>query len=403
MKHHQYIGISLLLVGLAITVYSLLGRTTQITANPTPNERSIQPQIVPITTVAPNKPQVTYNDNQLQVAPETSCESKQTPVQDDSQKLEQQPQSNPTVTEMATPTSEADSEVSSLTKPTQVPPIEALVPKEQPVPIQPAGIQKQVHTDATYIDYLVDRALREAEAAALRATESFRKEMMAPVVANDRSFAERLYSIGANAEALRKNEAEYRTYVAERFYNELTKNNNIQANLDVIAFEYLNRLERIAQQTAIESGLDVTNLPTVKFTIRDFDKLLRSDLRESIGPTASEMRYRSLEGTGIQLVSFGVGFLMPTMWVVDLAIGAGIDTTANMFRDPKGDVEIKAHNAVEILADRICFGTDQHQGLYVALLDLAHYHNEQLRETLINSEPISEPGCLEDFFKESDE
>jgi len=255
-----------------------------------------------------------------------------------------------------------------------------------------------IHASGTHLDYLAERALREAEAAAQRAAMSFMKEIMAPVEANDRSFAEELYSIGANAKAISKSEPEYRDYVAKRFYEELTRSTDIQKNLDAIAFEYLDRLDRIAKQIAIESGLDVTNLPTVTLTITDFDKLLRADIRESVGQTSSTMQQQARQGAVIQTVSFGIGLLMPTKFVIDLAIGMGIDTAADSFRDPVGQVAIDSHRAAEQLAERICFGADQHQGLYAALLDIAHYQNSQLREILRHGEALSEPESMDAVF-----
>lgn len=246
----------------------------------------------------------------------------------------------------------------------------------------------------THLDYLAERALREAEAAAQRAAMSFMKEILAPVEANDLSFAEKLYSIGAKARAISKNESEYRDYVSERFYEELTRNTNIQENLDAIAFEYLIRLDRIANQIAIESGLDVTNLPTVTFTVTDFDKLLRSDISESVAQTSSTMQHQARQGAVIGAVSIGIGLLMPTKFIVDVAIGEAIDQVADSFRDPVGQVAIDSHRAIDELAERICFGTEQHQGLYAALLDIAHYQNIQLRDILHQSESISEPETM---------
>ena len=261
------------------------------------------------------------------------------------------------------------------------------------------GISTQAYrTSGSHVDYLVERALREAEAAAQRAAMSFMKEMMAPLEANDRSFAEALYSIGANAKAISKNESDYRDYVAKRFYDELTRGTDIQKNLDAIAFEYLNRLDRIAQQIAIESGLDITNLPTVTLTISDFDKILRSDIRDSVGQASSTMQHQARQGAVIQSVSFGIGLLMPTTFIIDLAIGMGIDTVADSFRDPVGQVAIDSHRAAEQLAERTCFGADHDKGLYAALLDIAHYQNIQLREILNHSESMNTPEKVEAVF-----
>ena len=261
-------------------------------------------------------------------------------------------------------------------------------------------------TRTTYLNYLLDRASREAQAAAQRAASDFMKEMMAPVEANDCSFADRLYTIWANAMAVTKNESEYRDYVAQRFHEELTRSTDIRKNLDAIAFEYLTRLDRISQQTAIESGLDVTSLPAATLTITDFDKTLRADVNESVGPIAASMRSQSRQGTAIQAASFvGAAILMPKTgdWradlLVDLAISEAITKISDMYRDPVGQVAIDVHRAAENLAKRICFGTDQHQGLYGALLDIAQYKNAQLRETLMHSESISEPARLNEVFE----
>ena len=110
------------------------------------------------------------------------------------------------------------------------------------------------------------------------------------------------------------------------------------------------------------------------------------------------MQKQARQGAAIQTVSFGIGLLMPTWFVVDLAIGLGIDTVADSFRDPVAQVAIDSHQAAEQLAERICFGTDQQQGLYAAFLDIASYQDRQLREILSTSIEASAPESLDAIF-----
>ncbi len=245
-----------------------------------------------------------------------------------------------------------------------------------------AGISQRPDTPTSYIDYLTDRAMREAEAAAQKSAASFMKEILAPVEANDRSFAERLYTIGANARAVTKSEAAYREYVARRFYEEIASHSDLAGNLNAIAFEYLARLDRIAKQAMLDSGRDVTGIQPVTLTLSDFDGMFRSEIRACVDQTASNMQSQARQGAAVQAVSFGIGLLMPTTFIADLAIGTGIDVAGNSFRDPEGQVAIDAHHAAEKLAEHICFGTDQKSGLHDALLVVARYQNAQLKKTL---------------------
>jgi len=259
-----------------------------------------------------------------------------------------------------------------------------------------------------YIAMLTQRALREAEAAAQRASKSFRKEMVAPLETNDRSFAEKLYTIGANARAISKNEAEYRDYVAKRFHEELTSCTDIRKNLDAVAFEFLTRLDRIGQQIAIESGLDITNLPNTTITIKDFDNILKSNIKESVSTTTQEIQSQSKTGAAIQGGTIAVTYPITVALtknhqvalVIDLAISEAVSKVSEMYRDPIGGVAIEAHRAAEQLADRICFGTEQEEGLYEALLKIAHYHNRQLHAILRQSNATSEQESLDAVFSD---
>ena len=260
--------------------------------------------------------------------------------------------------------------------------------------------KNRTYTDNTYIDYLAERALREAESAALKSTRSFMKEMMSPVEGNDNSFAEKLYSIGANARSLFKSESDYRDYVSKRFLEEITQNIDIKKNLDAVAFEYTDRLKRIAQIVAIESGLDVTNLPSItNITFKGLDGVLCKESWESTAQLSSTIQDQSKQGTDVQIVLCEIGLLMPTTLIVDLAIGLGFDTVANSFRDPVGKVAIDSHQASEALAERICFGSNQYQGIYSYLLDIAHDQNSQLRDALRESEACSSEKDINTFFE----
>ena len=249
------------------------------------------------------------------------------------------------------------------------------------------------------LDYLAERALRESEAAAQRAATSLQQAMIAPIRDDSLSFADEIYSVGANAKALYKSGTEYRRYVAERYSEEYFRRTDVQDVLGAIVVEYLDCLERIAQQTAIESGLDVEELPRVALSVDDFPDMLRAEIRESVGGMADTMRRQSRKGTFIEAGSILLGFLATPYWLVDLAIGQGISGVGATFRDPVGDVAIDAHRSAAQLADRICFGTDRREGFYAVLLQVARNHNRRLRAELdqAGSETAEAAGAAEDL------
>ena len=261
-----------------------------------------------------------------------------------------------------------------------------------------------IPTGQTHLDYLEERALAEAEAAAQRAALGFIKELITPVRDDSRSFAEELYSIGANAKAIYKSESDYSDYVSDLFYEELSKRVDVQENLNAVVYEYLDRLERIGQQVAIESGLDVGELPPVALTVNEFQGRLRQEIGEAVANTSDTMKEKSREGasllTGTTGVSIGLGMLIPIPVIDDLIIFAVADGVIGLFRDPVGDVALAANQSAELLAERICFGTDQRSGLYAALLEVAQSYNRRLRVVLEQSYGEADPESLAAMFGE---
>lgn len=243
-----------------------------------------------------------------------------------------------------------------------------------------------IPTDRTLADCLMERAQLEIEAAAQRAAMAFMQALTATVREDNRSFAEELYSVGANARAIYKSDEDYRAFVAHRFYEELSRRTDLQDNLNAAVFEYLNRLERVGQQVAIESGLNVEVLPPVALTVNEFQGRLRQEIGEAVANTSDTMQEKSREGasllTATTVASIGLGMLIPIPVIDDLIIFAVVDGVIGLFRDPVGDVAIAANQSAEQLAERICFGTDQRSGFYAALLDVGQGYNRRLRAVL---------------------
>ncbi|HAS83240.1 MAG TPA: hypothetical protein DCS43_11360 [Verrucomicrobia bacterium] len=281
-----------------------------------------------------------------------------------------------------------------------VPDAVAAVPgKTVTLPIVPdpdATVSTNVPTLSPATEYLLDRALREAEASAQRAAHRFMQDMLKPIRVDGSNFAESLYSIGSTAQAVAKSETAYREYVARRFQEELAKRMDIRESLEASIFEFSHRLERIATQVVIESGLDVKDLPTVRLEMGNFENILSEDLKASLGELTQGIQQQAREGATIETLSIGISLFLPTPFFIDVAIGQAVSELAEMFRDPEGHVEIVAHRAAEQLADRICFGTDRHGGLYAGLLDVAHFQNRQLRKLLITAEPVDNVDSVDD-------
>ena len=93
-----------------------------------------------------------------------------------------------------------------------------------------------IPTGRTLADCLMERAQLEIEAAAQRAAMAFMQALTATVREDNRSIAEELYSVGANARAIYKSDADYRTFVADRFYEELSQRTDLQDSLNAAVF-----------------------------------------------------------------------------------------------------------------------------------------------------------------------
>lgn len=240
--------------------------------------------------------------------------------------------------------------------------------------------------DGTHGDYLIERAWREAEAAAQRGAMEFRQVLLTPVRHDDEAFAKALYSVGANAKSVFKSKEKYREYVSARFYEEIARRVDIQDHLDGILFEYVDRLNRIAQQIAIESGLDIDELPFVNLTMENYDQTVEAAIGKSVGGVSSSMRRqaRSRGAMGVVIfgASVGVSFITPIPFVADLAVGGAVEAVVDNFRDPVGQVAMDSNRAVEQIADFICYGTEQNPGMHGVFLKMARVHILELQNTL---------------------
>lgn len=261
-------------------------------------------------------------------------------------------------------------------------------PRPAPVP---------ANATAPYSEILLDRALREARNEAKQAAQSLLREMLAPVQADERSFAEKLYNINSSAKALATSEDKYREYVSARFADEILGNGNLEDNMVAIATEYLYALQRISNHVVIESGADVSDIPDVPFIFKDFEKLVKDSSKQSAGMTAKCMAHESRTSAAVNTIAIGVGIVCPATLIVDLAVGASFDSLINHFRDSTGNIAISAWASAEALATAVCLGDGAHAGFYGYLLEIAQFHNDQLRG-LLKETPQADDTDNRDFI-----
>lgn len=247
--------------------------------------------------------------------------------------------------------------------------------------LEPRAPNGTVLSDEAFVVDLLERARWESEAAATRAAHVFRKAMLVKVDADGAAFLERLAG-SANKGALTKSKDEYEAYISSRIVDELNKDRALEEELEAACIQYFHDLERIAQEVAIQSGLDVTSLPAIELTISDFDGLLREGVRGSSRRLANTMQRETQTSAAIGAVSMGASLFLPTPFLIDLAVGLAIDKAIEGYRDTGVKLEAQSNEALEELADRICLGSQESPGLYAALLDIASYHNEQLSKML---------------------
>lgn len=235
--------------------------------------------------------------------------------------------------------------------------------------------------EAAFIKDLLERARWESEAAATRAAHAFRKAMLIKVDSDGETFLKRLSGI-AYKDVLTKSKDEHAALLSARMIEVLNKDRSLEEELEAVCVQYFHDLERIAQEVAIQSGMDVQSLPVIELTISDFDGLLREGVRGSSRRLANSMQKEARISAVIGVASLGVGLRMPTPFLVDLAISVAIDKAIEGYRDVDVKLEALSNEAVEQLADNICLGSAASPGLYAALLDIARYHNEQLSKML---------------------
>jgi hypothetical protein len=289
-----------------------------------------------------------------------------------------------------------------------------LLPKLEELELEP--ITEDPPAQVGHLEILLDRALREAEVAAQESMFHLMEELLDPVRGNGSSFAERLGGLSTSTKAVFEDEEAFREHVAQRFYDELMKDAQLEENLEAIIAEFLYELERISQRVALESGLDVPEWPEVTLSGDDFVGILREEIHQTIGGTSSLMQAQARQRAAIGLVSCGVGLVMPTPLLIDLAIGyvldAAIQAAVDAFQDPDGALAIEVQRSANELAQRICFGSAEHVGFYAVLLDFARFHNDRLSRLMASRAGVERfyfdtpttlaEGCISALKKKSE-
>lgn len=235
------------------------------------------------------------------------------------------------------------------------------------------------------LDPLFERARLEAEAAALRAARLFHQELVRPIEGDPaQSMAEALYSIASNARAVAHSKERYHRYVSDRFAEELRKRTDLEDNLQGALFAFSDRLNKIAQVVAIDSGRDVAQLSMIDIAAGDLTNQIERAVLESTKETSSTMQDESQTGAAIAGISVGIGLISPLPVLDDLIVFGLVDIVTSTYRDPEGRVAIDAHNSAETLADRLCFGSeDEPGGIYGMLLDIALIHNAEIKKEIL--------------------
>ncbi len=271
-------------------------------------------------------------------------------------------------------------------------PAYALAPAQSPATTTaPTGVPLRPEPEHDVVDPELEplfmRARLEAEAAALRAAKLFREEMLRPVEHDAKSIGEELYSLGANVRALTHTSDGYEAYVARRFLEILAVRTDAKDNLEGALFAFTDRLNKIAQIVAIESGRDVADLTLLEADSVDVAEMFDQHTRASLKTTSDTMRKESRTGALITSIMVGLSFATPIPFLADLVIFGSIDLLIEMYRDPSGSVTIDAHNAAETLVDRLCFGSeDEPGGIYGMLLDITLIHHDRLRAEVASSD-----------------
>ena len=251
-----------------------------------------------------------------------------------------------------------------------------------PPELEAAAVALRANGD---LDPLFERARLEAEAAALRAARIFHQELVRPIEGDSaRSMAKALYSIVSNAHAVAHSRERYHRYVSDRFLEELKKRTDLEDNLQGALFAFSDRLNKIAQFVAIDSGRDVAQLSMIDIATGDLTNRIERAVFESTGETSSTIQDESQTGAAIASVSLGVSLLTPLPVLADLVIFGLVDSVSSTYRDTEVRVAIDVQNSAETLADRLCFGSnDEPGGIYGMLLDIALSHNAELRKEIL--------------------
>lgn len=245
-----------------------------------------------------------------------------------------------------------------------------------------------VMPDDTYLHDLLDRALWEAEGVAAKAARAARNAMLEQSEMQDRSFLETVYELTSAREKIAKGKEAHKRLLVDALSEELNQNDGITEYIEAVIFQYLHDLHRIEQEVFIRSGVDVKSFPEMSLTVEDFESFIREGLHGVMGGFSESLQRESRVRTAIQTssvaISVGVGFFFPTPFLLDLSVGLAAEHAIDRYRDANVRLEADLNRAMELLADHICFGTEEKPGLYAAFLDLAYYHNRQMSVAISN-------------------
>ncbi|HMP96513.1 MAG TPA: hypothetical protein PKA51_06290 [Kiritimatiellia bacterium] len=239
-----------------------------------------------------------------------------------------------------------------------------------PGPSSDLSLPEEAPKRLTYHEYLVDRVRREGEARAAELVWEIHEEILAAIW-NSGEWVAGFQGISMQYRSYAKSVEEYNRLVAARVMELLNPSNRLEIAINRMIDLYLYELETL-ESWALQQALAKGELPEAKRHATRADDFLRQlaedSLRDLSQKIRGENRLSARINAGMVVVTIAT---LPFSWpvaLVEAALTIPGDSIVSSQRGVETKIGTAFGNNMETMADNLCFGMKEREGLFGGLL-----------------------------------
>ncbi len=240
-------------------------------------------------------------------------------------------------------------------------------------------------SEMTYHGYLVDRVRREGEARAAALVWDIHEMIMDDLQEGGPELIKKLDTFKMQATAVRQDQDTYRKMVAGHIMEMLNKSNRLERMINDAIHQY-NYDMAVYEEWALQRAMSYSEMPVQIHQNYDAEEFLRGlfahEARGFSGEAQEQARLSACVNAGLLAVTL---VTLPFSWKVAVAeavLTVPGEAAISTYRDVDRALAVRWGNTSEQLADALCFGGTEFDGIYDGLLRILDVRIELLEATL---------------------